>query len=204
MYDVSDSGEPVGEEYAGRRDVAHEARARRARRPAARAPRSQALRQDGKADQGIAVLQDVVQKHADDAAAYVALAQGYSDANRGAQAIKVLQDAQTRFPDEPLDHLRARRVLDKQKKFADAEAAFRQLIAQDPKNAPALNYLGYMLAERGERLDESVSLLERALESIRTTARSSTAWAGRTTTGQTGSGRRAAQARRPRISRRTP
>src|SRR6202011_1719818 len=28
----------------------------------------------------------------------------------------------------------------------------------------ALNYLGYMLAERGERLDESVRVLKRALE----------------------------------------
>ena len=39
----------------------------------------------------------------------------------------------------------------------------RQLIAKDPNNATALNYLGYMLAERGERLDESVDYLKRAL-----------------------------------------
>jgi tetratricopeptide (TPR) repeat protein len=55
-------------------------------------------------------------------------------------------------------------VFDKQKKYADAEAAFRQLISKDPQNAQALNYLGYMLAERGERLDESVALLTRALK----------------------------------------
>ena len=54
-------------------------------------------------------------------------------------------------------------MLDKQKKFAEAEAVFRQLIAKEPDNAPALNYLGYMLAERGERLDESVDYLKRAL-----------------------------------------
>ena len=47
---------------------------------------------------------------------------------------------------------------------ADAEAAFKQLIARDPENAPALNYLGYMLAERGERLDESVGYVKKALE----------------------------------------
>ena len=51
-------------------------------------------------------------------------------------------------------------MFDKQKKFADAEAAFRQVLARDPENATALNYLGYMLAERGERLDESVRLPE--------------------------------------------
>jgi tetratricopeptide (TPR) repeat protein len=37
------------------------------------------------------------------------------------------------------------------------------LISREPNNAPALNYLGYMLAERGERLDESVDYIKRAL-----------------------------------------
>ena len=55
-------------------------------------------------------------------------------------------------------------MYDKQKKFPDAEAAFKQLLARDGDNAPALNYLGYMLAERGERLDESVTLLRKALQ----------------------------------------
>ena len=45
----------------------------------------------------------------------------------------------------------------------DAESAFRSVLARDPENATALNYLGYMLAERGERLDESVGYLKRAL-----------------------------------------
>jgi tetratricopeptide (TPR) repeat protein len=123
-----------------------------------------ALRQGGKGDQAIAVLQDFVQKHGDDAASYLALAQGYSDANRGSQAVKTLQDAQIKFPGEPLIPFELGAVFDKQKKFSDAEATFRQLIARDPNDAQALNYLGYMLADRGERLDESVSLLERALK----------------------------------------
>jgi tetratricopeptide (TPR) repeat protein len=125
---------------------------------------AQALRLGGKADQGIAVLQDIVQQHGNEPAAYIALAQGYVDANRGPQAVKVLQDAQTRFPENALITFELGAVFDKQKKFPEAEAAFRQLISRDPANAPALNYLGYMLADRGERLDESVSLLERALK----------------------------------------
>jgi tetratricopeptide (TPR) repeat protein len=55
-------------------------------------------------------------------------------------------------------------VYDKQKKPVEAEAAFRQVLAADPEHAPALNYLGYMLAERGEKLDESVDLVKRALK----------------------------------------
>src|SRR5262249_38103186 len=59
---------------------------------------AQALRQSGKPDQGVAVLESVVQKHNDDPAAYVALAQMYNEANRGAQAVSVLQQARVKFP----------------------------------------------------------------------------------------------------------
>jgi Tfp pilus assembly protein PilF len=47
---------------------------------------------------------------------------------------------------------------------AVAAAAIRRVLARDPQNAPALNYLGYMLAERGERLDESVTVVTQALQ----------------------------------------
>ncbi|MCA1561693.1 MAG: tetratricopeptide repeat protein [Acidobacteria bacterium] len=45
-----------------------------------------------------------------------------------------------------------------------AERALRDLLAKDPVDATALNYLGYMLAERGERLDEAIELVQRALK----------------------------------------
>jgi tetratricopeptide (TPR) repeat protein len=125
---------------------------------------AQALRQSGKADQGIALLEEAVKHHDDDPVAYVSLAQAYSDGDRGAQAVKVLQDAQGRFPTDDSIAFELGSVFDKQKKFAEAESAFRQVLARDPQNAIALNYLGYMLAERGERLDESVGYLKRALE----------------------------------------
>ncbi|OLD56132.1 MAG: hypothetical protein AUI64_02560 [Acidobacteria bacterium 13_1_40CM_2_64_6] len=125
---------------------------------------AQALRHSGKADQGIAVLEDAVRKHADDPTAYVALAQLYSDVDRGGQAVKVLQDAQSKFPSDTSIVFELGAVYDKQKKFADAEATFKQLLAREPENSAALNYLGYMLAERGERLDESVNLLKKALQ----------------------------------------
>jgi len=125
---------------------------------------AQALRHSGKADQGIALLEKAVKDHADQPNAYVTLAQVYSEADRGAQAVKVLQDAQTRFPDDNLIAFELGAVFDKQKRYADAEQAFHRLLSRDPQNAAALNYLGYMLADRGERLDESVGYLKKALE----------------------------------------
>jgi tetratricopeptide (TPR) repeat protein len=125
---------------------------------------ARALRHGGKADQGIALLEETVKKHADDPLAFVGLAQIYSETDRGAQAVQVLRDAQTRFPQDNAVAFELGAVFDKQKKYAEAESAFRQVLAREPDNATALNYLGYMLAERGERLDESVGYLKKALQ----------------------------------------
>jgi tetratricopeptide (TPR) repeat protein len=124
---------------------------------------AQALRQSGKADEAVSLLQEYVRKQADRPESYVALAQLYSDAKRGGEAVKVLQDAQSKFPGDTTIGFELGAVFDKQKKFSDAESAFRQVLSQEPDNAPALNYLGYMLAERGERLSESVDFLKKAL-----------------------------------------
>ena len=45
-----------------------------------------------------------------------------------------------------------------------AEQAFRRALDLNPQSANSLNYLGYMLADRGIRLDESVELIQKALE----------------------------------------
>jgi tetratricopeptide (TPR) repeat protein len=124
---------------------------------------AQALRRGGKVDEGIAILEQLTRGQNSEPAAHIALAQAYVDANRGSQAVKVLQDAQVKFPEETTITFELGAVLDRQKKFAESESVFRQLIARDPENAAALNYLGYMLADRGERLDESVRYLKRAL-----------------------------------------
>jgi tetratricopeptide (TPR) repeat protein len=125
---------------------------------------ARALRSAGKTGDGIAVLEGVLTTHEDDPSAYVALAELYSEADRGANAVKTLQDAQRKFPKDDAVAFELGAVLDKQKQYADAETVFKQVLERDPKNAAALNYLGYMLAERGERLDESVGLLKRALQ----------------------------------------
>ena len=94
----------------------------------------------------------------------MALAQLYSETKRGGDAVRVLQEAQLKFPADTMIPFELGAMLDKQKRFADAESAFRQVLSKDPDNAQALNYLGYMLADRGERLDESVDLLKKAIE----------------------------------------
>src|SRR5262249_15121845 len=53
---------------------------------------------------------------------------------------------------------------EKQGKFDQAVSEFRRVIALDPKHAEAYNYVGYMFAEKGIRLDEAEGLIRKALE----------------------------------------
>lgn len=50
------------------------------------------------------------------------------------------------------------------KRFEMSEASFRELLEISPDNAGALNYLGYMFADRGVNLDEAHDLVQRALD----------------------------------------
>ena len=125
---------------------------------------ARALRESGRVNDGASLLSELVQRNADQPAAYVTLAQYYVDANRAADAIKLLQSAQAKFPTDTSFTFQLGAVLDRQKRYAESESVFRQLVVREPENAPALNYLGYMLALRGARLDESIDLIRRALK----------------------------------------
>jgi tetratricopeptide (TPR) repeat protein len=55
-------------------------------------------------------------------------------------------------------------VLERQKLHDAAEAEFRAALQVQPDSAPTLNYLGYMNADRGVKVDEAVKLIQRAVE----------------------------------------
>ena len=93
----------------------------------------------------------------------IRLARSQEDAGKGDDAVRTLQAAVAKFPKEPAVKLSLASTLERERKYSEAEALFRQMIAEDPKNADALNSFGYMLAERGQRLDEAVALVQRAL-----------------------------------------
>ncbi len=55
-------------------------------------------------------------------------------------------------------------VYERAKRYKKSEERFRQLLEIDPDNAGALNYLGYMFADRGVHLDEAHDLIQKALD----------------------------------------
>jgi Flp pilus assembly protein TadD len=54
-------------------------------------------------------------------------------------------------------------LLERAGDFKAAEKEFRVLLQQHPDNAEALNYLGYMLADKGVKLEEALSLIQKAV-----------------------------------------
>jgi len=80
------------------------------------------------------------------------------------RAVDVMEAARRRTPadDDLLYNLGT--TYERADRSEDAEAAFRELISRAPGHAGALNFLGYMLADRGQQLDEALGLIQRALE----------------------------------------
>ncbi|HEX6897561.1 MAG TPA: tetratricopeptide repeat protein [Bryobacteraceae bacterium] len=55
-------------------------------------------------------------------------------------------------------------MFERQKNYTAAEVEFRKVLAIDPNHPATLNYLGYMLADRGVHLDEAQNLILKALK----------------------------------------
>ncbi len=55
-------------------------------------------------------------------------------------------------------------LYDRQKMYDQAEVEFRKALALDPDNAAVLNYLGYMLADQGQKLTEALKLVRKAVD----------------------------------------
>jgi tetratricopeptide (TPR) repeat protein len=115
-------------------------------------------------DGAAATAEKLRKLYPDDIRGLYAMAAIYNSKEQYAEAAGVLEDLMTRVPDDQTVVYQYAHALDKSGRAADAESALRGLLARDPKDANALNSLGYMFAERGERLDEAVDLLQRAVK----------------------------------------
>lgn len=86
------------------------------------------------------------------------------DAGDRSGGISVLESAVKSFPKDSATMFALADVYADAGRGPDAERMLRQLLAAEPANANALNYLGYLLAMRGDQLDEAIRLVRRALD----------------------------------------
>lgn len=126
--------------------------------------RAAALINSGSSDTARDLLRDAAAKP--DAPALVLYLYGAAQQKTGdlAGAEETARRLRSAAPDDPRGMYMLAQVLEARKDYAGAERSLRDLLERHPADATALNYLGYMFAERGERLDEAVDLVQRALK----------------------------------------
>jgi tetratricopeptide (TPR) repeat protein len=81
-----------------------------------------------------------------------------------ARAVTLLETLAKSFPKDVDTQFALADLYNDSNRGRDAERTIRQVLQLEPGNADALNYLGYLLAERGDQLDEAVRLVRRALD----------------------------------------
>ncbi|MGH9580590.1 MAG: tetratricopeptide repeat protein, partial [Terriglobales bacterium] len=125
------------------------------------------LAEQGQAEDALARVQAFLKGGPEDREVYVALAQVNSRLKRWKEAEDAVAQAE-KLSTKPEEHRFLQFLLgsyyERQKKYDRAEAMFRQVLASEAGNAMALNYLGYMLADRGVRLDEALGYIKKAVE----------------------------------------
>ena len=114
----------------------------------------------------IARVKGLLKGNADDRDVYIALAQMYSrikDWDKAEESITKAIELSSKPEDKDYALFVEGSIYERQKIYDKAEESFHKVLAEDPKNAMALNYLGYMLADRGTRLDEALGYIRRAV-----------------------------------------
>ena len=126
------------------------------------------LGEQGQVDEAAQKLRALIDgKSEDDLEVYRALAQVYSQAKRFPEAEATAQkalSASTKPDDQKYTCFLLGSIYEHEKKYDLAEQQFKKVLDADPLNAAAANYLGYMLADRGIRLDESVKYIQKAVQ----------------------------------------
>jgi tetratricopeptide (TPR) repeat protein len=113
---------------------------------------------------GISLLERTLDARPDRVELYLILAELYGRAGRVDDGLALLDKADQRFPGTGSIMFRRGAVLGEAKRYGESEQVFRAIIAKEPDNSDALNYLGYSLADRGQHLDEAISLITRGLK----------------------------------------
>lgn len=98
---------------------------------------------------------------------WISLAQVYEKQKNFSEMAKALDRAgelsKTEEEKETVHFMRGA-MFERQKKYDQAEAEFRQVLKMNPENSSALNYLGYMLADRNVRLQEALDMIKKAVD----------------------------------------
>jgi tetratricopeptide (TPR) repeat protein len=135
--------------------------------PALAAKRAEVLFRAGREAEALRHLQDLA--GAKDPHSALAAAEAYQRLDKYSESVPVLEklvarpDGGLAAPGSKAAHFLLGAAYERSGQREQAVAEFRRLLDADPEYHAALNYLGYMFAERGEHLDEAQKLIEKAV-----------------------------------------
>jgi tetratricopeptide (TPR) repeat protein len=122
----------------------------------------------GKSDQAVAETKTLFTgKGKEDRETWLSLAQIYEKArnwNEMGKALDAAEKLSTAKDEQENIHFMRGAMYERMKKFDDAEVEFRKVLEINPENSSAMNYYGYMLADRNIRLQEAHELIKKALD----------------------------------------
>jgi len=135
--------------------------------PGLRTSNALLLGENGQTDEAVKILRSQLTKSEGDRDIYLNIAQVYERGRRYQEAEAAARTAEA-IPGQPRDNemvwFLLGAIYERQKLFDRAEVEFKKTLEVNPKNAPVLNYYGYMLGDLGVRLDEAEALVQRALK----------------------------------------
>ena len=118
----------------------------------------------GHQEQAVSDLQKMLKGTDDDLKVYSALIQIYQRDKNYKEAEKILVSAEKFFKNREGYLFTLGSLYERQKEYDKAEATFKKVLELNPKHAATLNYYGYMLADRGIRLQQSLELIKEAVD----------------------------------------
>ena len=124
------------------------------------------LADTGDADKALADVSSLLKGKPDDREIYITLAQINTRLKRWKEAEESLNKAEqlsTTAEDKQYVYFLRGSTYEREKRFDEAEAEFKKVLAENPQSAVVLNYLGYMNADRGVHLDESLNYIKQAV-----------------------------------------
>jgi len=135
--------------------------------PAIRTSHALLLGENGQTDDAVKILRAQLHGDTNDRETYLNIAQVYERGRRYKEAEEAARAAEV-LPGQPRENemvwFLLGAIYERQKFFDRAEEQFKKVLAVNPKNAPVLNYYGYMLGDLGIRLDEAEALVQKALK----------------------------------------
>ena len=135
--------------------------------PAIRTSHALLLGENSQTDEAVKILKAQLHGDAGDRETYLNIAQVYERGRHYQQAEEAAHAAEV-LPGQPRENemvwFLLGAIYERQKFFDKAEEQFKKVLSVNPKNAPVLNYYGYMLGDLGIRLDEAETLVQQALK----------------------------------------